>query len=147
MSETILSDCFAAAAGAASAVAEAAAGVAAAAETGTAALDTEATLAGDWTLALALVLATVVALVLGAGALFCELAVLLMAVDSLAMLVDWVRRTRVDGGAIGLKTVLIAMVLTGTPCSSKSLVSFKSGVERLTSMVCKDGSLKTLFSR
>ena len=147
MSETILSDCFAAAVGAAAAVAEASAGVAAATETGTAALDTEATLAGDWTLALALVLATVVALVLGAGALFCELAVLLMAVDSLAMLVDWVRRTRVDGGAIGLKTVLIAMVLTGTPCSSKSLVSFKSGVERLTSMVCKDGSLKTLFSR
>ena len=98
-------------------------------------------------LALALVLATVVALVLGAEALFCELAVLVMAVDSWAMLVDWVRRTRVDGGAIGLKTVLIAMVLTGTPCSSKSLVSFKSGVERLTSMVCKDGSLKTLFSR
>ena len=70
-----------------------------------------------------------------------------MAVGSWIMLVDWVRRAKVDGGAIGLKTVLIAMVLTGTPCSSKSLVSFKSGVERLTSMVCKDGSLKTLFSR
>ena len=61
VSETTLSDCFAA-------------GVAAAAETGTAALATEAVLASDWPwallLALALVLATVVAFVVGAGALF-----------------------------------------------------------------------------
>ena len=74
VSEITLSDCFASEAGAAAAVAEAAAGIAAAAETGTSALATEAVLASDWPwallLALALVLATVVALVLGAGALF-----------------------------------------------------------------------------